>query len=86
MATKAHEPIKLSRPLTALEREALNKVHSLPRRKQLLVLNAMKRLFIKTGISSKDGKLINREKLKEMLQMVAEQRKQRTLAQKPSKQ
>lgn len=76
---------KLGRPLTRKERESLKFYRSLSKKKQHYIYSSMKKLFIKFGIISKDGKLISRNNLKAFQQMLAEQRKQRALAQKPSK-
>lgn len=71
-------------PLTAKDKEALKKIHSLPKKQVQMLCDAMKQLFIDIGISSKDGKLIDRKKLTAFRKMLAEQRKQRNLAQKSS--
>lgn len=85
MLTKALQSKIWGSPLTANEREALKRIRSLSKKEKLIMYNAMKKFFIDTGISSKDGKLINRGKLKEFRQMLAEQRKQKSIAQKSSK-
>ena len=71
--------------LTAKERESLKAIGSLPKKKQRIIFNAMKKFFVDTGISDKDGKLISRDNLKAFQQMLAEQSEQISLAQKPSK-
>jgi hypothetical protein len=72
-------------PLTAKERKSWKRLGALSEKKKRLLYNGMKKFFIDTGICSKDGKLISQRKLTAFRQMLAEQRKQRLLAEKASK-
>lgn len=72
--THALEHRKLGRPLTEKEREAVKKVLSLPKEKRDFVFTTMQNLFVKLGICSKDGKLINRMKLIAFRQTLAERK------------
>lgn len=84
MISKALQTKIWGSPLTAKERKSLKRLGALSSKKKQLLINGMNKFFINTGIFSKDGKLINRRKLTEFRKMLAEQRKQRILAAKPS--
>lgn len=65
-------------------------VSSLPKEKRDQVMAFFKNLFVELGISSKDGKIISRRKLRCFQRQcyqheLAMQREQEALAQKPSK-